>query len=71
MTSQGEVAAYVATTCLELRKMASGADGRHGMERDMGLLVQLLDMAALEADNIRMMAGPPVDRVIPLKRPMP
>ncbi|WP_315831022.1 hypothetical protein [Bradyrhizobium prioriisuperbiae] len=63
MTSQGEVAAYVATTCLELRKMAASP------ELGLDLLVQLLDMAALEADNVRAAAKVPAGCVVPLKRP--
>jgi hypothetical protein len=65
MTSQAEVAAYVATTCFELRKMAAGTD------LGLGLLVQLLDMAALEADKIRAAAKTSACCVVPLKRPKP
>lgn len=45
MTSQEEVAAYVATTCLALRTMAFDAE--------LVFLAQILDMAGLEAENIQ------------------
>lgn len=63
MTSQADVAAYVATTCVELRKMAAGAD------LELDLLVHLLDIAVLEADGILAAAKTPSGCVVPLKRP--
>ncbi len=44
MTSQDEVAAYVATTCLALRTLAFDAE--------LTFLAQILDMAGLEAEQI-------------------